>query len=87
LIESLRNRGVQAQDFEQAIVPVQIPEQRLKPDFGLTKMPWGRFKGRILADVPPNVVQEAIDWAKSIPEVETRFYRFIDAAEKFLKSS
>jgi hypothetical protein len=85
LVESLRKRGVQARDFEQAIVPAQAPEQRLKPDFGLTKMPWGRFKGRILADVPPDVIQQAVDWAKSIPDVAAKFDRFIHAAEKFLE--
>jgi hypothetical protein len=86
LVGSLRKRSVQAQDFELALIPIQAPEQRLRPDFGLTQMPWGRFKGRILADIPPDVVQQAVDWAKSIPEVAARFYRFIDAAEKFLES-
>jgi hypothetical protein len=85
LIESLRKRGVEAQDFEQFFAPEPIRPQRLKPDFGLCMMPWGKHKGKIFADISPSDLRSAVDWARSIPGGDVKFRRFIESVNGFFK--
>ena len=87
LIESLRRRDVQASDIEQALVKEPLPAKRLRPDFGLTRFPWGKNKGRPIVDITPRDLRSAIHWARSIPEVAQRFSDFIHDAEQFLRET
>jgi hypothetical protein len=85
LIGSLRERGVEAQDFERAFAVEPPRPDRLKPDYGLCTMPWGKNKGKIFADIPPSDLRSAVDWAKSISGGEVKFRQFIANAEEFFR--
>jgi hypothetical protein len=84
LIESLRKRGVEAQDLEQLLALEPNRPQQLKPDYGLCTMPWGKHKGKIFADMSPSDLRSAVDWARSIPGGEVKFRRFIQSVNGFL---
>lgn len=85
LVQSLRSRGVEADAIEQALSLEPLAIKPLRPDPGLTPMPWGRHKGKIIADVSPRDLRSTINWAKSVPDVEQRFAEFIHDVEQFLK--
>ena len=82
--ESLRSRGVEAQAVEQALASESPPVKHLRPDYGLTRMPWGKRKGLPFCEIPPHELRAAVRWAKSKPEVAFRFSDFIRDAEAFL---
>lgn len=85
LIESLRRRGVEAHAIEQAFVQEPLPAKRIRPDFGLTVMLWGRCKGKRFMDIPPSELRSAISWARRTPGVAEKFSSFLHDAEEFLK--
>ena len=85
LIESLRRRDVQASDIEQALSLEPLPMKQLRPDFGLTRFPWGPNKGRPLVDVSPRDLRSAISWARRTPGVAEKFADFIHDVEQFLQ--
>jgi hypothetical protein len=85
LIESLRRRDVQASAIEWALSKEPPPMKRLKPDYGLTKFPWGPNKGRPIVDVSPRDLRNAISWARRTPGVAEKFSDFIHDAEQFLQ--
>jgi uncharacterized protein (DUF3820 family) len=72
LIEALRARGVESSELEnalegngtaEAIVPVAS-----KPDWGLTRMPWGQHKGSMLMDIPFSYLRWALrTWQADTP--------------------
>jgi hypothetical protein len=51
-IASLRQREIQAADIEQALSKEPAQPKRLAPDYGLTRFPWGEYKGLPIVDVP-----------------------------------
>jgi hypothetical protein len=85
-IESLRRRGVEAAEIEQALAKEPAAGKMLKPDFGLSVMRWGKFKGRIFADIPPSYLRYQLEWVRSDPELSRKFAAFVHDAEAFLKA-
>lgn len=85
LVQSLRNRGVDAEAIENALAKEPLAIKPLRPDPGLTPMAWGKHRGKIIADVPPSVLRNAISWARRTPGVAEKFATFIADAEQFLQ--
>jgi len=80
LISALRARGVESSVLEnalegngatEALVPVTS-----KPDWGLTRMPWGQHKGSLFMDIPPSYLR----WALNT-------WRPLEAIKNFLNQS
>jgi hypothetical protein len=87
LVRSLRSRGVEAIEIEQALSVEPLVVKPLKPDYGRTVMIWGRHKGQIFADIPPRDLRSTVQWAKSIPDVARQFAEFINDIEAFLNQA
>jgi hypothetical protein len=91
LAESLRKRGVSAQDIEEALSESGsgddngAPPKMWKPDYGLCVMPFGKTKGQRFMDLAPYELRNARRWAKSKPELEQKFSEFIHDVDEFLK--
>jgi hypothetical protein len=83
-VQSLRERGIEVQAVEQALTSEVLPVKHLRPDYGLTRMPWGKRKGLPFCEIPPHELRSALRWAKSTPSVARRFTDFIHDAEAFL---
>jgi Putative quorum-sensing-regulated virulence factor len=89
LIKSLRSRGVDGSVLLNALEGgtdgAEVAVRMSRPDWGLTVMPWGKFKGQMFADIQPDYLRWAQQW---ILEDEKRAARFKDLAyaiEQFLK--
>lgn len=88
LINSLRTRGVQSIEIEnalegngatEALVPVTS-----KPDWGLTRMPWGQHKGSLFMDIPPSYLRWALNtWRPDTPGRK----ELLEAITNFLNQS
>jgi hypothetical protein len=85
LISSWRQRGVNAAEIEQALSVEPLAIKPLRPDPGLTPMAWGKHRGKIIADVPPSVLRNAVRWARETPDVARKFAQFISDVEQFLQ--
>jgi hypothetical protein len=91
LAESLRKRGVSAQDIEESLSESAngngngAPPKMWKPDYGLCVMPFGRTKGQRFMDIAPYDLRSARRWAMSKPDLEQKFSEFIHDVEEFLK--
>jgi len=88
LISALRARGVESSEIENAlegdgtrdaIVPVMS-----KPDWGLTRMPFGQHKGSLFMDIPPSYLRWALrTWRPDTPGRQ----ELLDAIKNFLDQS
>jgi hypothetical protein len=59
LVDSFRKRGMTPDEiFGQG----QAPSAFSKPDPGITVMPFGRHKGKMLKEIPPNYLEWLGDW-------------------------
>jgi hypothetical protein len=72
LINTLRARGVESSAIENALegngVTEDIAPVISKPDWGLIQMPWGKYKGSLLMDIPPSYLQWALrTWTPDTP--------------------
>ena len=85
LISALRARGVESSVLEnalegngdtEALVPVTS-----KPDWGLTRMPWGQHEGSLFMDIPPSYLRWALNtWRPDTPGRK----ELLDAIRNFL---
>jgi hypothetical protein len=91
LAESLRRRGVSAQDIEEALSESAngngngVPPKMWKPDYGLCVMPFGKTRGQRFMDLAPYDLRSARRWAMSKPDLAQKFAEFIHDVDEFLK--
>jgi hypothetical protein len=83
LIESWRRRDVHVEDFEmeQILVPARKERKFWRPDYGLSKMPWGRHKGEMFKDIAPQYLRNQMLWIRGAPD---RALKFAEIIEMFL---
>jgi hypothetical protein len=72
LINTLRARGVESSTIENALEGSNGAENTApvhsKPDWGLTRMPFGQHKGSLFMDIPPSYLQWALrTWTPDTP--------------------
>jgi uncharacterized protein (DUF3820 family) len=85
---SLRSRGIEAPTIVEALEEAPLSAKRLKPDYGLTVMPWGKHKGQPLCDIPPHYLSWVIThWARENPAGASAFTELLHAIRVFLHPS
>ena len=74
LIESLRERGVESAAVEAALEGHDTTEEEEPPppvmscpDYGLTVMPFGQYKGQMFMDIPPRYLRWLHQWITEDP--------------------
>ena len=81
----LRSRGADyAAEFESARNGQMAAIPATQPDFGLTFMPWGQYKGQMFKDIPPGWLMAKRDWIRSAPDIMARWGNIAEAIDKFL---
>ena len=88
LAESLRKRGVTSSQIEAALESNAATEAIApvisKPDWGLTRMPWGKHKGELLMDIEPSYLRWAAqNWTPDTPGRQ----ELINAIRNFLSQA
>jgi hypothetical protein len=87
LIESWRARGVDSVAVETALSGgsngAEAAIQMSRPDYGLTRMPFGKHNGEMFMDIPPGYLRFIRRWINDAPERATRFKDQADAIEQF----
>jgi hypothetical protein len=86
LVESLRKRGVSAEDIESAFARKGILPKYTRPDFGLTVCPFRKHKGELARDIDPSYLRFMIRWVRDPrePQRRDRFGQWADDMESFL---
>jgi len=85
LFRLLRTEGRNGwQDFESSGNGQMIPIPPTQPDYGLTFMPWGQYKGEMFRDIPPGWLMAKRDWIRSAPDIMARWGNLAEAIDKFL---
>ena len=91
LIESWRARGIDSVAIETALDGsgngAEPRIQMSRPDYGLTRMPFGKHKGEIFMDIPPSTSASFGDGSTMRLIVRTRFKDLADAIEQFLQQT
>jgi hypothetical protein len=93
LLESLHRRGLSGHDVVELIQAGPYPDLDIsppkmsKPNYGLTKMPFGRTKGQLFMDIAPYDLRNARRWAMRTPELQRKFAGFIHDVGEFLNQS
>jgi hypothetical protein len=84
LVESLRNRGVSAEQITNTLNRA-VP-QYTRPDYGLIPCPFRKHKDELARDIDPNYLRYMIGWIRSHkdPEVIQKFGAWADDMETFL---
>jgi hypothetical protein len=88
LINSLRTRGVQSIEIENALEGNGATEAPFpvtsKPDWGLTRMPWDQHKGSLFMDIPSSYLRWALNaWRPDTPGRK----ELLEAIKNFLNQS
>lgn len=78
----LRSRKADFNEFESNGQMPAIPPTQ--PDFGLTFMPWGQYRGQMFRDIPPGWLMAKRDWIRSKPDILARWGNIAEAIDKFL---
>ena len=91
LIESWRARGVDSVAVETALSGgsngAETAIQMSRPDYGLTRMPFGKHKDEMFMDIPPGYLRYIQRWINDAPDRATRFKDLADAIEQFLQQT
>jgi hypothetical protein len=81
----LRSRQADFAEFESAGSNGQMPlVPPTKPDYGLTFMPWGKYKDQMFKDIPPGWLMAKRDWIRSAPDTLARWSVLAEAIDAFL---
>jgi hypothetical protein len=88
LINALRARGVESSMIENALEVSNDAENMApvmsRPDWGLTRMPWGKHKGELLMDIPPSYLRWALrTWTPDTPGRQ----ELLEAIKNFLNQA
>jgi hypothetical protein len=86
-IESLRKRGVSAEEIETAFTShgLALPKYT-RPDFGLIACPFKKHKGELARDIDPHYLRFMVGWIRSHqdPDIPKKFGQWADDMESFL---
>jgi hypothetical protein len=81
----LRSRGTDfATEFESAGNGQMAAIPATQPDFGLTFMPWGQYRGQMFKNIPPGWLMAKRDWIRSAPDIMAKWGNIAEAIDKFL---
>src|ERR1700745_3875640 len=61
----LRNRSATLEEFHNNSQIVTVPIPPTQPDYGLTFMPWGKYKSQMFRDIPPGYLMARRGWSRS----------------------
>jgi hypothetical protein len=86
LIESLRKRGVSAEDIESTLATKGVFPKYTKPDYGLIPCPFKKHKGELALDIDPSYLRFMIDWIRDHddPKLVEKFSQWADDMQSFL---
>ena len=59
------------------------PVPATQPDYGLTVMPWGQYKGELFKDIPPGWLMAKRDWIRSKADIMARWGNVAQAIDAF----
>ena len=84
-IESLRNRGVSAEEIEIVLSTKRVAPKYTRPDYGLIPCPFRKHQGELARDIDPSYLRFMIDWIRSHPDpaVLKKFGQWADDMEQF----
>jgi hypothetical protein len=89
LIESWRSRGVDSAAVESALENGNnAPEPAIvmsRPDFGLTRMPFGKHRGQMFMDLEPSYLRWTRRWINESADRALKFEDLANAIEQFLQ--
>jgi len=71
-------------EFERTVNGEALAIPPTQPDFGLTFMPWGQYKGQMFKDIPPGWLMAKRDWIRSKPDLIARWANIAEAIDRFL---
>ena len=86
LVESLRRRGVSAEQIEHMLGTRGMIPKYTRPDYGLIACPFKKHKGELARDVPPDYLKYMVTWVRTHndPGVVQKFRQWADDMEIFL---
>jgi hypothetical protein len=86
LIESLRKRGVSAEEIESTLNSKGVLPKYTKPDFGLIACPFKKHKGELARDIDPHYLRFMVGWIRTHqdPDIPKKFGQWADDMESFL---
>ena len=90
-VQSLRDRNVESVLIETVLDggsnDVEPAIRMSHPDYGLVVMPWGKHKGEMFMDIPPNYLRWARHWILQDEERAQRFQDLAASIEQFLQQT
>jgi hypothetical protein len=63
-----------------------LPPEPSKPDYGMTRIPFGKNKGALFMDTPPYELRNIRRWCQSTPELAVKFADLIHDIEAYLSN-
>jgi hypothetical protein len=92
LFQSLRRRGVAADEILSSLtgndtVEIPVSPAQSMPDYGLTRMPFGRHRGEMFMDIPPMDLRKTLRWMQETADKVDKFKDLIFAVDQFLKQT
>jgi hypothetical protein len=86
LFESLRKRGISAEQIETAFASKTVPPKYTRPDYGLIICPFKKHRGEQACDIDPAYLRFMIDWIRSHsdPVIGQKYGQWADDMEQFL---
>lgn len=89
LIKSWRDRGVESSSIETAFEgnAAEPPVQLSKPDWGLTRMPFGKRRGEMFMNLQPSYLRFMSRWINEAPDRASKFKDLANAIDQFLNQA
>jgi hypothetical protein len=86
LVESLRKRGVSAEEIETTLNTKRFVPKYTRPDYGLIVCPFKKHRGELARDIDPSYLRFMIEWIRNHedPAVLQKFGQWADDMEQFL---
>jgi hypothetical protein len=86
LVESLRSRGVSAEEIETRLTSKRATPRYTRRDYGLIVCPFRKHHGELARDIDPSYLRFMINWIREHPDpaVPQKFGRWADDMEQFL---
>ena len=86
LVESLRKRGISAEQIETAFASKTVPPKYTRPDYGLVVCPFKKHRGEQARDIDPSYIRYMVGWIRSEhdPGIAEKFDQWADDMEQFL---
>jgi hypothetical protein len=88
LVSLWRKRDLQITDFDPPQTNAQAalarPRRNWKPDYGLSTMPWGKYKGEMFKDIAPGYLRYQLDWIRSDKDRAKKFAELATNIENYL---